>query len=145
MWRTSREPAPKGRRGPSVGPGPGRGAVLRVGGLLMVLVTIAIMGVLGAKVVSSFSSTDTTLAPAPAAADSAPASSASSAPLAACAATGRTVELAVQAFEIATGAPPQDLQAVVDAGLLDQVPSQFEVVHGSGTVKVEGTGECERE
>lgn len=108
----------------------------------MVLVTIAIMGVLGAKVVSSLSSTATTLPPVAAAAVPSTAPSASSAGPAACAAARRTVELAVQAFEITTGAPPQDLQAVVDAGLLDQAPSQFELVDRSGTTVLEGTGEC---
>lgn len=146
VWRTSREPAGKGSglpRGPR-----GRGTLIRVGGLLMVLVTIAIMAVLGAKVISGLSSDDGTATTVGQAlvTTSVPGAGAAPSPrdAAACEIERRTIETAAQAYVAITGSAPADLQALLDERLLvpDDELANFEIIIEGDQAVVRGVGPC---
>ncbi|MFZ4519567.1 MAG: type II secretion system protein, partial [Microthrixaceae bacterium] len=125
--------------------GGGGGGALRIFGLVGVLVTIAILGILAVKVLSGTESAPeatgaaTTAAPSPTAN---PVTGDASA--AACTANRQAVQDAVVAYIAQTGGPPKDLAALVAANYLTDVPPNIVIVPGmgSGTVQVEGTGPC---
>lgn len=119
-------------------------------GLLGLLITVAIIGVLAARSMSDVSDSpagdvirnrggaSSTAAPeggavTPGAGDSPQAAS--------CATERSTIETAAQAFELTVGSPPPDLQAVVDSGLLvpTDVPFRHEIGPDGAVV---GTGAC---
>lgn len=148
IWRTSREPAGTGLRRSR---GPRRfGTAVRAGGLLMLLVTIAIMAMLGAKVLSGLSADATSGAASPASSgerattpdDGAASKSEDAAP---CQLEQRTIQVAGQAYVAITGETPPNLQSLVDEGLLAPLDSgqpRFEVVSDGSTFVVRGVGPC---
>jgi hypothetical protein len=131
IWRESRVDAPQPRRFRSR---PGRRvsgrAVLGGLGLLGLLLTVGILGLLGARVLSSVderSAPDLTVPGA----DPSGSDPATAADPARCAADRRSVEAAVQAYTIQNGAPPTDLGEVVAAGLLAEPVTSFEYRPGA--------------
>lgn len=61
---------------------------------------------------------------------------------AACQVNRNTLELAAQAYEIASGSPPPDQQALVDAGYLAEVLATHELGPGPAGVQITGVGDC---
>lgn len=144
-------PASVGRRAPSIG-------LVGGFGLLGLLITIAIMAVLAnrvlsgtegaAKVVTGSLPAEITPSTVPGATTvpgaeggGLPAIS-DSADAAACGANRSTLELAAQAYELTTGTPPVDQQALVSAGLLDEPLSSFSLAGGPDGVQITGEGDC---
>ncbi len=144
-----------GRRAPSM-------AIMGGLGLLGLLLTVAIMAVLVNRVLSDTSdpsdgdprqglAVPTTVAPGAASSTGVAPEAGGGVALpgatddlnaAACQVNRSTLEVAAQAHELQTGAPPADQQALVDAGaLLEPIPG-FELTGGPDGVQVTGVGEC---
>lgn len=128
---------------------PGGGRVGAGLGLLGLLVTVVIMGILGAKVVSSLGGSSTVTIPGrlPAAGSSDPASTGAAdgqvaAGDVACRIERRTIETAAQAYQAINGEPPADMAALLQEGLLSADAEPFEYVVVAGAVEPESTGGC---
>lgn len=66
----------------------------------------------------------------------------SAADVARCETNRQTVELAANAFEVTTGAPPADVAALVVAGFLAEPPDTHAIEIVDGSAVVEGVGTC---
>lgn len=127
-------------------------------GLLTVLLTVAILAVLGAKVMGSVGTSaesapdvaaDVTVGADPAApgSDPAPAGagtnpSTGAATSARCAAERATLETASDAYLALLGAPPSDQRALVDEGLLRESIETYSLTVVDGSAVILGVGEC---
>ena len=143
-----------GRRPPSI-------AIIGGLGLLGLLITIAIMAILSNRVLSGTTdagdvlngtvppelTTATSAPPDP----GAPTTSAATGPkgltdaatAAACQVDHDTLDTAIQAYELMTGAPPTDQDALVAAGVLAEPVAGFTVTLGISGVEITGVGDCE--
>lgn len=128
--------------------------------MLGLLITIAIMAILSNRVLSGTSdagdvlngkvppelTTATSASPDPAAptatAAGGPSGLTDAAKVAACQADRDTLETAIQAFEVMTGAPPTDQDALVAAGVLAEPVPNFTVTLGTSGEQVSGEGIC---
>jgi hypothetical protein len=140
------KPASVGRRAPSI-------ALVGGLGLLGLLITVAIMALLANRVLSGTDDAadvltgqlpaelTTTTAPGAEGGGGLPAI-ADPAQIATCQANRATLEVASQVYEITTGAPPADQQALVDEGLLEEPISTHELTAGPSGVQVTGVGKC---
>ena len=146
-------PASTGRRAPSV-------AIVGGFGLLGLLLTIAILALLANRVLSGTDDAadvltgslppelTTTTVPG---ATTAPGGEgeggglpaiADPAQIATCQVNRSTLDVASQVYEITTGAPPADQQALVDEGLLAEPIPTHELAAGPSGVQITGVGEC---
>ena len=146
-------PASTGRRAPSI-------AIVGGFGLLGLLLTIAILALLANRVLSGTDDAadvltgslppelTTTTVPG---ATTAPGGEgegrglpaiADPAQIATCQVNRSTLDVASQAYEITTGAPPADQQALVDEGLLAEPIPTHELAAGPSGVQITGVGEC---
>ena len=146
-------PASTGRRAPSM-------AIVGGFGLLGLLLTIAILALLANRVLSGTDDAadvltgslppelTTTTVPG---ATTAPGGEgeggglpaiADPAQIATCQVNRSTLDVASQAYEITTGAPPADQQALVDEGLLAEPIPTHELAAGPSGVQITGVGEC---
>jgi hypothetical protein len=146
------KPASVGRRAPST-------ALVGGLGLLGLLITVAIMALLANRVLSGTDDaadvlTDqlpaeltTTIAPGATTTPGAEGGGglpaiADPAQIAACQVDRSTLEVASQVYEITTGAPPADQQALVDEGFLKAPIATQELTVGPSGVQITGLGEC---
>ena len=128
-------------------------------GLLGLLVAIAIMAVLSNRVLSGTSDAndvlqgtlppELTTSPAGPVDPGAPTTAAGGlsgitdpATAAACQADRATLQTAIQAFELTTGAPPADQGELAAAGILAEPLSTFTVAPGPSGVELTGVGDC---
>jgi len=127
-------------------------------GFLSVLVAVGILAVLGARVLSDTEEVRTSPvdaarqidADADAGADGSPPSSEdgvvlpgrTAADLVQCETTRSTIELAAQAHRLTHGSPPDDLQALVDAGFLEEPVETHTLSVVDGETVITGVGAC---
>ena len=147
------KPASVGRRAPSI-------ALVGGLGLLGLLITIAIMALLANRVLSGTDdAADVLTDQLPAELTTTTAAGATTTPgaeggggglpaiadpaqVAACQVDRSTLDVASQAYEITTGAPPADQQALVDEGFLKEPIATQELTSGPSGVQITGVGEC---
>jgi len=117
--------------------------VLGVFGLLSVLLTIGILGILGARVVSSLNDKDgiAGVSAGGVSGDTTATDDVAAAGGASCAIERRTLETAVQAYRATNGGAPADQAAIVAAGILDAPVTSFEYRPGAPE-ELTGLGEC---
>ena len=131
-------------------------------GLLGLLITIAILALLANRVLSGTDDaadvltgslppelTTSSIAPTDPAAPPTSASTGGGLPAigdaadaATCQVNRATLETAAQVYEITTGAPPADQQAMVDAGILEEPVPTHTVALGPAGVEITGVGDC---
>jgi hypothetical protein len=127
------------------------GGLVRAAGLLGVLLTIALLAVLGARVLSGLGATGdgarglvggVPVPPAPDGVMPGPGAGPAGASQVACDLERSAVDAAVTAFMATRGRPPADAGELVAAGLLDGPPARHTVRVEGGAVTVDGTGDC---
>lgn len=140
IWAGARQPAGREPRNVRIRPARrfgGRG-VLSAVGLLSLLVGVAVMGLLGARVLSSTGT-------ATGAPDRNPAELVTESVESTCELNRRALDTAINLYEAATGVAPHTQDALVNVGMLTEPVEHFTVRRVDGQTVVEAHGPCAEE
>lgn len=130
IWRDAREPGPTPKGPRARGPRISARGLIWAGGLLGVLMTIGILGLVGTRVLQSLDDRSAAV----------PTGGAAGAAVE-CELARSTLASALEAYRIQTGQPAADQQALIDAGLLSEPVEQY-VYDPAAPEPVRAVGDC---